>query len=256
MMVVATLSACPLDDKATSSAKAVKEVYMLKEVRSMKGAAMMAGCSKSTFSKFVNRVIEAVNGAVAAGKEVREVLAGMSKASLDKKRGGARAECTKLEPEHLETLGVLATALDTMTLTVKALRELLYRAYPELRLKTISLSRLNAVLVHELNITIKKLTRMAREGLTEVNLAKRKAYVREHFVGFDESKIGVPGPDGEAADMRNWRLRKHPLQYIFMDESGFNLTTTQATRGRSKKGTPASPATARASRVLPVPGGP
>jgi hypothetical protein len=30
-----------------------------------------------------------------------------------------------------------------MTLTVKALRELLYRAHPELRLKTISLSRLN-----------------------------------------------------------------------------------------------------------------
>jgi hypothetical protein len=215
---------------------------MLKEVRSMTGAAMMAGCSKSTFSKFVNRIIEAVNGAVAAGKEVREVLARMTKASLEKKRGGARKECTKLEPEHLETLGVLATALDTMTLTVKALRELLYRAYPELRVKTISLSRLNAVLVHELNITIKKLTRMAREGLTEANLAKRKAYVREHFVGFDESKIGVPGPDGEAADMRNWRLRKHPLQYIFMDESGFNLTTTQATRGRSKKGTPASTA--------------
>ena len=74
------------------------------------------------------------------------MLAGMTKASLDKKRGGARAECTKLKPEHLETLRQLATAQDTMTLTVKALRELLYRAYPELRLKTISLSMLNDVL--------------------------------------------------------------------------------------------------------------
>ncbi len=70
---------------------------------------------------------------------------------------------------------------------------------------------------------------------------------RERLVGFDETKIGVPGPDGEAAEMKNWRLRNHPMQYIFMDESEFSLTTTQATRGRSKKGktvynTPASTA--------------
>ncbi len=63
---------------------------------------MMAGCSKSTFSKFVNRIIEAVNGAVAARKDLREVLARMTKASLEKKRGGARAECTKLKPERWE----------------------------------------------------------------------------------------------------------------------------------------------------------
>ena len=131
--VVAAVSAYPLGGKKDTSAKAVKEVSMLKEVRSMKGAAMMAGCSKSTFNKFVNRIIETVNGAVAAGEDAREVLARMTKALLEKKRGGARKGCTKLKPEHLETLRVLATALDTMTLTVKALRELLYRAYPGLR---------------------------------------------------------------------------------------------------------------------------
>jgi hypothetical protein len=55
MMVVATLSACPLDDKATSSAKAVEANVLIKLMRSMKGAARLACCSKSTFSKFVNR---------------------------------------------------------------------------------------------------------------------------------------------------------------------------------------------------------
>jgi hypothetical protein len=111
----------------------------------------------------------------------------MTKALLEKKRGGARAKGTKLEPEHLDTAEKLSTAQDTLALTVRALRELLSRAYPELRLKTISISRLNAVLVHELNIMIKKLTLMAREGLTEVNLAKRKAYrtqtARSYFSG-------------------------------------------------------------------------
>jgi hypothetical protein len=51
--VVAAVSAYPLGGKKDTSAKAVKEVSMLKEVRSMTGAAMMAGCSKSTFSKRV-----------------------------------------------------------------------------------------------------------------------------------------------------------------------------------------------------------
>jgi hypothetical protein len=72
-------------------------------MRSMTIAATMACCSKSTFSKFVNRIIETVNGAVAAGEDVRKVLAAMTKASLDKKRGRARKGCTKLEPEHLNT---------------------------------------------------------------------------------------------------------------------------------------------------------
>jgi hypothetical protein len=70
-------------------------------MRSMTIAATMACCSKSTFSKFVN-IIETVNGAVAAGEDVRKVLAAMTKASLDKKRGGAMKGCTKLEPEHLK----------------------------------------------------------------------------------------------------------------------------------------------------------
>ena len=239
---VASLSTHPVDAKKGTSAKAAKDISLMKEVGSMTGAAMLAGCSKSTLSKCVKGFIEAVNGAVAGGKDVLELLAGMTKASLEKKRGGARAVCTKLGPDHLETLRQLATSQDTMTLTVKALRELLYRTHPDLRAKTISVSRLNAVLVHKLKITLKKLTRMAREGLTEVNLAKRKAYVREHYEGYDESKIGVPGPSGEADDMRNWRLKTDPRLYLFMDESGFNLTTTQATKGRSKRGKPASAA--------------
>ncbi len=62
-------------------------------------------------------------------------------------------------------LGVLATALDTMTLPVRALRERMYRTHPKLRIKTISESRLCAVLVHELNIKIKKLTKISRGAL-------------------------------------------------------------------------------------------
>ncbi len=77
---------------------------------------------------------------MAAGEDVRKVLAAMTKASLDKKRGGARAERTKrYEP---------ATALNTMTLTVRALRKRMYHANPELRVKNLSLPRLNDVIVH------------------------------------------------------------------------------------------------------------
>ena len=80
------------------------------------------------------------------------------------------------------------------------------------------------------------------DRLTEPNLARRRAYATEMYNGVDVNKVGVPGPDGEAADMKNWRPKKPRELYIYMDESGFNLTTTQATRGRSKKGTPASAA--------------
>jgi hypothetical protein len=70
---------------------------------------------------------------------------------------------------------------------------------------------------------------------------------RERLVGFDETKIGMSGSDEEVAEMKNQRLRKHPMLCILqwtslVDETGCNLTTTQATRGRSKKGTPASAA--------------
>jgi hypothetical protein len=85
-MVVATLSSSPMGGKKDASAKAVKEVSMLKEVRSMK------------------------------------------------KRGGARKGCTKQEPEHLETLRQVATAQDTLALTVRAICERMgggtYRCLP------------------------------------------------------------------------------------------------------------------------------
>jgi hypothetical protein len=206
----------------------------------MRSAATFAGSSTPTVSKAIHRLVGAVKEAERDGREIdADVVLG----AFDYlPRGGARKGCTKLEPEHRETLRQLATAQDTMTLTVRSLRERLYRAHPELRVKTISISRLTDVLVHELNITLKKLTRMAREGLTEPNLAKRRAYATEMYNGVDVNKVGVPGPDGEAADMKNWRPKKPRELYIYMDESGFNLTTTQATRGRSKKGTPASAA--------------
>jgi hypothetical protein len=73
------------------------------------------------------------------------VLAGMTKAP----RGGARAQRTKLEPENRGTAEKLSTAQGTLALTVRALRELLHCTFPELRVKTFSMPRLNAVLVHE-----------------------------------------------------------------------------------------------------------
>ena len=112
------------------------------------------------------------------------------KAVLDpKKRGGLRESVVKLTEDHKERLCKLAIDPATSSMTVRQMRDCLYKADPDLEQKRISLSHLNAVLL-KMNITLKKATVVAREGLNETNLAKRREYVSSYFTGFNYDSIG------------------------------------------------------------------
>ena len=115
---------------------------------------------------------------------------------------------------------------------MQRVRSALLDEFPELG--TISVSRLNTVVKHKLQLTMKKPVVLAREGLNEVNLTKRRAYALEHYAGVDVDAVGDVAR--EADNMKQWHLKVDPRLYIYTDESGFNLVSTQRQRCRGKRG--------------------
>jgi hypothetical protein len=98
----------------------------------------------------------------------------------------------------------------------------------------ISVSRLNTIVKHKLQLSMMKPVVIAREGLNPVNLLKRKAYAMEHYNGVDVDAVGDIAR--EAANMLQWSLKAHRWTYLFMDESGFNLNLTHRKYCRGRKG--------------------